>query len=232
VQVVPLIEGGTVLLGVSVAFVDVTRFQRLQADLEGANQELETAYEELQSTNEELETTNEELQSTIEELETTNEELQSTNEELETMNEELQSTNEELETINTELRRRTDELNDVNAYMASILTSLKLAAVVLDREMRIRVWNRKAEDLWGLRTDEVAGQPLLNQDIGLPVEKLKVPVKSCLDGREEYQEVVLDARNRRGKAIQCRVTCTPLMGMEKDIRGVILLMEEWGGAAA
>jgi two-component system CheB/CheR fusion protein len=229
VHVVPLAEEGGVLLGVSVSFLDVSRYQRLQGELESANQELETAYEELQSTNEELETTNEELQSTIEELETTNEELQSTNEELETMNEELQSTNEELETINTELRHRTDELNDVNAYMASILTSLKLAAVVLDREMRIRVWNRQAEDLWGLRADEVAGQALLNQDIGLPVERLKGPVRAALEGRTDYQELVLESRNRRGRPIQCRVTCTPLLGMERDIRGVILLMEEWSG---
>lgn len=227
VQIAPLLEPDGVLLGVGVAFVDVTRFQRLQADLEQANQDLETAYEELQSTNEELETTNEELQSTIEELETTNEELQSTNEELETMNEELQSTNEELETINDELRRRTDELDHVNAYMSSILTSLRLGVVVLDREMHIRVWNRKTEDLWGLRADEVEGQGLLNQDIGLPVERLKAPIRACLEGRSEQEEIRLDARNRRGRSIEVRITCTPLLGGDKDIRGAILLMEEW-----
>src|SRR5438552_16932515 len=71
--------------GAGIIFTDVTRYKRLQEDLEHANQELETASEELQSTNEELETINEELQSTVEELETTNEELQSTNEALESM---------------------------------------------------------------------------------------------------------------------------------------------------
>src|SRR5262249_40617927 len=97
VQVVPLDDAGGDTLGVQIIFVDVSRYRRLQEQLEHSKNELETAYEELQSSNEELETTNEELQSTNEELETTNEELQSTNEELETMNEELQSTNEELE---------------------------------------------------------------------------------------------------------------------------------------
>ena len=232
VRVTPLMDGASSLLGVSAAFRDVTGALRLQTDLESANQELETAYEELQSTNEELETTNEELQSTIEELETTNEELQSTNEELETMNEELQSTNEELETINDELRRRTDELNYVNAYMASILTSLRIGVVVLDREMTVRVWNRKAEDLWGLRQDEVEAQGLLGLDIGLPVERLKGPIRACMEGRSDYQEVVLDATNRRGRAIQCRVTASPLLGPERDSRGVVLLMEEWSEGAA
>ncbi|HWK89999.1 MAG TPA: CheR family methyltransferase, partial [Longimicrobium sp.] len=102
VEVTPLLEEGE-LLGVSVTFADVTLPQRLQADLEIANQALETAYEEVQSSNEELETTNEELQSTVEELETTNEELQSTNEELLASNEELQSVNEELQSVNEEL---------------------------------------------------------------------------------------------------------------------------------
>ncbi|MDB4949114.1 MAG: methyltransferase, CheR-type with sensor [Gemmatimonadetes bacterium] len=229
VQITPLLSGGRSALGVSIAFVDVTRSQRLQSELEGTNQELETAYEELQSTNEELETTNEELQSTIEELETTNEELQSTNEELETMNEELQSTNEELETINDELRRRTEELNTVNAYMSSILTSLRVGVVVIDRELRVRVWNRKAEDLWGLRADEVDGHPVLNLDIGLPMDGLKATIRAALDGRVEPHEVVLDATNRRGRAIRCRVTGTPLTTKDREVRGAILLMEEWTG---
>ncbi|HEX2081441.1 MAG TPA: CheR family methyltransferase [Longimicrobium sp.] len=226
VHVAPLLEDGQALLGVSVAFVDVTRSQRLQSELEQANQDLETAYEELQSTNEELETTNEELQSTVEELETTNEELQSTNEELETMNEELQSTNEELESINDELRRRTDELNDVNAYMSSILTSLRLGVVVLDHDVRIRVWNRKAEDLWGLRENEVHGQGLLNLDIGLPVERLKGPIRACLEGRSEQEEQVVDALNRRGRAIQVEVSASRLATPGDLLQGVILVMAE------
>jgi two-component system CheB/CheR fusion protein len=225
VHVTPLLDAG-MLLGVSVAFVDVTRSQRLQTELEGANQELETAYEELQSTNEELETTNEELQSTIEELETTNEELQSTNEELETMNEELQSTNEELETINDELRRRTDDLNTVNAYMSSILASLRLGVVVLDREMSVRVWNPRAEDLWGLRQDEVESQSLFALDIGLPVERLKAPIRACLERRDDHQDVVLDAINRRGRPIRCHVSAAPLLGPDRTMRGVVLLMDD------
>ena len=200
-------------------------------ELEKSRQELETAYEELQSTNEELETTNEELQSTVEELETTNEELQSTNEELETMNEELQSGNEELQTINDELRERTDEVSQSKAFLESILASLHAAAVVIDADFHVLWWNAEANELLGLREDEVQGQSLLNLDIGLPVEQLRSPVRAVLSGRATFQEVVLEARNRRGKALQCRVTCAPLAGAERDTQGVILLMEEWSGHA-
>jgi two-component system CheB/CheR fusion protein len=228
VHLVPLVDTDSTALGISITFYDVTSHRRLQADLEKSRQELETAYEELQSTNEELETTNEELQSTVEELETTNEELQSTNEELETMNEELQSGNEELQTINDELRERTDEVNQSKAFLESILASLH-AAVVIDTNFNILMWNVEAYELWGLRDDEVQGQSFLNLDIGLPVEQLRTPVRTVLSGRDTFQRVLLEATNRRGKAIQCRVTCTPLVAAERDIQGVIMLMEEWSG---
>ncbi len=227
VQITPLLdENIDELLGIKITFTEVTRFKQLQQDLVHANQELETAYEELQSTNEELETTNEELQSTVEELETTNEELQSTNEELETMNEELQSTNEELQTMNEELRQRSDELNQVNTFLESILTSLRAGVVVLSRDLQILIWNRKAEDMWGLRFDEVFSKQLISLDIGLPIEPLIQPLRAIITGESENHEVVLNAINRRGRAIGCEVICTPLQTSGSHIQGVILLMEQ------
>jgi two-component system CheB/CheR fusion protein len=212
--------------GTVITFTDVTAYRWLQRELEQSHQELETAYEELQSTNEELETTNEELQSTVEELETTNEELQSTNEELETMNEELQSTNEELQAINDELRQRGDELNSANAFLQSVMASLRGGVAVVDRELRLLAWSRHAEELWGLRSDEVTGHHLLNLDIGLPLERIRPALRACLGGESAMQQIVLEAVNRRGKRIQCEVTCTPLLGVENDVTGAILVMEE------
>ncbi len=227
IQIIPLTQENTdELLGVKIIFSNVTRFKHLQQDLVSANQELETAYEELQSTNEELETTNEELQSTVEELETTNEELQSTNEELETMNEELQSTNEELQTMNEEMRQSSDELNRVNTFLESILTSLRSGVVVVSPELHILIWNRKAEDMWGLRFDEVFSNHFMSLDIGLPIEQLRQPLRVILNGDAISQEVILNARNRRGKAIKCQIILTPLNNSTTDIQGVILLMEE------
>jgi len=227
VQVMPLLGQDGTVIGTSVAIRDVTEFARLEDQLQTSNRQLETAYEELQSTNEELETTNEELQSTIEELETTNEELQSTNEELETMNEELQSTNEEMHTINEELRERSEELGDVNSYLESILTSFRSGVVVVDRELLVRVWNHWAEDLWGLRSDEVEGKNFLNLDIGLPVSQLREAVRNILAGGAVDGEVQLEAINRRGKSIVCRVRTTPLAA-DGEVRGAILLMEDAG----
>jgi two-component system, chemotaxis family, CheB/CheR fusion protein len=224
VRLAPLAVDGEAQ-GASITYVDVTDGQRLRDELERSKRDLEQAYEELQSTVEELETTNEELQSTNEELETTNEELQSTNEELETMNEELQSTNEELETINDELRVRTLELDEVNAFLETILASMGLAVAVLDARQTVRVWNRHAEDLWGLRVDEAAEQHFLGLDIGLPVDQLRASIRAALQGADGRSEVTLEATNRRGRSISCVVTTLPLVVGADEVTGVILLME-------
>jgi two-component system CheB/CheR fusion protein len=226
VELSPLGAAADELLGVSIIFVDVTRHARLQSEVELAHQSLETAFEELQSTNEEMETTNEELQSTVEELETTNEELQSSNEELETMNEELQSTNEELETLNDELQRRTSALNDVNTSLSSVLSSLRSAVVVVDAELRVQVWSPKMEELWGLRAGEVHQHSLLQLDMGLPLEQLRPALRAVLEGREPFQEVALDAVNRRGRPIRCLVAVSPLLTPAREIRGAVVLVDE------
>jgi two-component system, chemotaxis family, CheB/CheR fusion protein len=230
VSAVPLLPNGGPPRGVSIVFEDVSRYARMQHELEGNRRDLELAYEELQSTIDELETTNEELQSANEELQTTNEELQSTNEELETMNEELQSTNEELETINDELRDRTSELNRVNDFLEAILTSLAIGVAVVDRQQSVQVWNHRAADLWGLREDEAIEHHLLSLDIGLPTERLAGPLRAVLGGASEREESVIEAVNRRGRTIECATTILPLVSPGADgngaVLGAIILMED------
>jgi two-component system CheB/CheR fusion protein len=226
VQVIPVVDGESGLLGVTLIFHDVSEAKRLQDELEHANRQLETAYEELQSTNEELETTNEELQSTVEELETTNEELQSTNEELETINEELQSTNDELQNINDQLRDSTAQLDDANGFLEAVLTSLRAGVAVLNRDLQIQAWNRRAEELWGLRREEAIGEHFLNLDIGLPTEKLRPMIRQALADGGTRGAVELEAVNRRGRQIRVRIECTALANGERAVSGVVLVMED------
>ena len=224
VQVAPLTSATGGFMGVSITFTDVSRYRTLHEDLERARRDLESAYEELQSTVEELETTNEELQSTNEELETTNEELQSTNEELETMNEELQSANEELETMNDELRDRTDAAMGASSFLTSILGSIRQSVIVVDPEFRVRAWSDAAAELWGVRADEIESQNFLNLDIGLPVAQLRAPMRGVLAG-EEPQPVELDAHNRRGQPVRCKISFAPLTGhRDGGVEGVILVV--------
>jgi two-component system, chemotaxis family, CheB/CheR fusion protein len=224
VNVRPVTADGGRGLGVAISFEDVTEIARLEEERDRSKRQLETAYAELQSTVEELETTNEELHSTNEELETTNEELQSSNEELETMNEELQSTNDELETMNEEQVSRGTELDRANMFLEGILTSLGVGVVVVDSEEKVQVWNANSEDLWGLRADEVEGQPLASLDVGLPVDELKEPLRRVFAGGANAEETV-SATTRRGKQVECRVRMQPLRQSGGRSYGVLLLME-------
>jgi two-component system CheB/CheR fusion protein len=230
-QFAPLFDDGTGVAGASVTFVEVTGEVALRTELERAKQEVETAYEELQSSNEELETTNEELQSTVEELETTNEELQSTNEELETMNEELESTNAELQGMNNMLQERTEIANRLNTFMHAILGNIRLGAAVLDADLDVRVWNERAADLWGLKSEEVLGTPFFDLDIGLPTKELRTMVRSVLREKPSHQEMDVDAVTRRGRHIRCRVSATALAGRGRA-GGVVVVMEELKAAGA
>lgn len=225
VRLSPLFGEEGVLLGVAATFEDVTNFKRLQEELMSFNQELETAYEEVQSTNEELQTTNEELQSTVEELETTNEELHSTNEELETMNEELQSSNEELETINDEVRVRSEQFNQASAFFQAVISSLPASIIVLDSEMGVLAWNRRSEEVWGLRASEALGKHFMNLDIGLPLEQIRPAIRACLNGEAAKGVIAVTTTNRRGKQIPCEVLCTALSRLNEGAKGVILVID-------
>jgi two-component system CheB/CheR fusion protein len=223
IVITPLPPGDHPPVAVAVSFADVTRLTQIQQELERAAQDLETAHEEVESANEELETTNEELQSTVEELETTNEELQSTNEELETTNEELRSTNEELEATNDELRVRTVEIDEANAYLTSIVDSVSVAVIVIDNQRLVRMWNKVAEELWGLRAAEVIGQSFFSLDIGLPASALVDGIDNCLRQGVIQDDIFVAAVNRRGRAMRCRITCSPLVSPTGP--GTVLIIE-------
>jgi two-component system, chemotaxis family, CheB/CheR fusion protein len=160
---------------------------------------------ELAESQRDLAEAHDELLATVEELETTNEELLSTNEELLTTNEELRSTNEELETI---------------------LSTVGVAVVVLDRRQHVRLWNGSACELWGLTAAEVEGRHLLGLDVGLPVDQLEPRLLSVLRGNGGDQEITLDAVNRRGEHVSCTVRMVALSSPGYgESSGIILMME-------
>jgi two-component system CheB/CheR fusion protein len=137
----------------------------------------------------------------------------------------LQSSNDELQSVNQELHVSSAHIDRANAFLEGILTGLHQGVVVLDRSATVQVWNRWAEDLWGLRADEVKGEAFDELDIGLPVRKLRSSIRSCLEGRGDGRAHVLASRNRKGQSIRCRVLCTPL-SLDGTVDGVIMIMEE------
>ncbi|GAA1615557.1 PAS domain-containing protein [Catellatospora bangladeshensis] len=214
----------------------MTAARRLQDELGRADVRLDVAYEQLRSMNERRETADEELTCTVEELEVVSEELQSTNEELETLNSELQSAGDELRLVSDRLRDSSAELGEANAFLDALLAGLRAGVAVLDRELVVRVWNRRAEHLWGLRREEAVGRGLHNLDAGLPAgrlasmigEVLRLPVVSGVIGPSRTAHMA--AGDRHGHRIDVRVTCVAL-APDGVTSGVMLIMEPVGTAA-
>jgi two-component system CheB/CheR fusion protein len=110
-----------------------------------------------------------------------------------------------------------------------VLRSLGNAVVVVGRDLNVQVWGRGAEEMWGVRSDEAEGHPLLTLDIGLPVREIAPLLQRMLRGRENGTErVQLQAVNRRGRAVQLEVEACLLLGENTDdqVKGAILVVNQ------
>jgi two-component system CheB/CheR fusion protein len=99
----------------------------------------------------------------------------------------------------------------------------------VDRRQRVQVWNRGAEDLWGLRQDEASDQHFLALDIGLGPERLAPALRAVISGASPKETARLDAVNRRGRTVALETTVLPLLARGSDgpeVRGAIVLMED------
>src|SRR5262249_10473069 len=142
------------------------------------------------------------------------------------------ASNEELQTANEQLRQGGDELNRANSFFENVLNSFHEGLIVVDAELRVQAWNHRAEDLWGLRSPEVIGKHLMNLDIGLPTEQLRLPVRQCLSGESTIERLQVPATNRRGRSVVLDVTCAPFALGRDATWGAIITMQEQGVSAA
>jgi two-component system CheB/CheR fusion protein len=182
--------------------------------------ELTTTREYLQSVIQDLEAANEELQSANEEILSANEELQSTNEELDTAKEELQSTNEELNTVNEELRGRNEELSRMNSDLQNFLGSVQVAIVVVSRDLRIRSYTSKAEEVLNL----------IGSDVGRPLTHIQ-PNIVCPDLEERIHRVIdtvaldeTEVRDNQGRWYSLQIR--PYKDLDNRISGAVLALIE------
>jgi len=154
--------------------------------VEDLEQDLRVSEQRLQTTIEELETTNEELQSANEELTSSNEELQSTNEE-------LRSVNEELYTISAEHQRKIEELSELTTDVDHLLSAAEIGTIFLDRELRVRRSSDRADQLFGLGSQDL-GRRIENVRDPLPEEITALPRRVLETHAPLETDIELDGR--------------------------------------
>jgi two-component system CheB/CheR fusion protein len=191
---------------------------------EELQKELASTKENLQTIIEEQEATNEELRSALEEVQSSNEELQSTNEELETAKEELQSTNEELNTLNEEIGRRNDELTRMKDDLNNVFNNIDMGVLVLNRDMKIRLFNPTAERMFNLISTDV-GRPISDIRTKIEIDDLEKNVRGVVKDLSPLQQRVND---NKSNWYQLRIR--PYLTGENKIEGVVISIVDVGAA--
>lgn len=172
---------------------------------------------ELRSTRELWRETTRALELSNKELSSSNEEYQALNEELQTSKEELQSINEELATVNTELRKKVEALDAAHADLQNLFDSTTTATILLDRELRVRLYSPTATAAYRLLPAD-RGRPLADlapRVEGLDLRALCEEVLGSLEVRERHVRRTEDDRRFLTRAI-------PYRAPDGSVDGVVL----------
>jgi two-component system, chemotaxis family, CheB/CheR fusion protein len=183
--------------------------RQLEVELHGTRDQLRTTVEQYETTVEELKASNEELQAI-------NEELRSATEELETSKEELQSVNEELTTLNHELKDKIDEVSRANSDLQNLITSTELGVLFLDRELNVKRFTPRAQDLFNVIPGDV-GRPFAHLTHKLDVDDLS---DSALEVLTSLRSIERSVRSKDGRHYVAGLH--PYRSVEDRIEGVVM----------
>ena len=130
---------------------------------------------------------------------------------------------EELKSKTLSLERQTSLLNYHKEFTTSILESLDVAIIVLDREDKIREWNRRAESVFKHRKEEVLGLSFDNIEHGF--EDLENVAERVYETKDtivltEYEMKV------KGETTFFDIKFTPLRYTDSErIEGIIIMFD-------
>jgi two-component system CheB/CheR fusion protein len=184
------------------------------------SEELERSKSQLRSTIEQHETHAEEARAANEELQAMNEELRSAAEELETSKEELQSVNEELTTVNQELKIKIEELGLTNNDFQNLINATDIAAIFLDRSLRVKLSTPRAQDIFNLLPTDI-GRRLSDITSRLLYEPLHDDMLQVL---ERLQTIEREVQTKDGRWYLMRIL--PYRTIDDRIDGVAMTFHD------
>jgi len=150
--------------------------------------ELQSAFDQLRDVIEKDESLNEELRAS-------NEELLSMNEELQSANEEMDASREELQALNEELSLKVEELSKAHSFVENLLLSTNVAAVFLDRELRVMRSTPAALDIFHLAVED-QGRPIAGIKTKIRDDNLLDDMRLVMLGQDVVEREVLGADGR------------------------------------
>jgi PAS domain S-box-containing protein len=124
-----------------------------------------------------------------------------------------------------QLRVKADELERLREFSENILESLNDGLAVVDRDDRIIRWNRRLEELYGIRHEDAVAHGL--DEIFEPafLEVLRGARRESPEGAAFYR-VPLLTRHEGARRLLVNVATTPLRDSEGAIAGTIVIIED------
>ncbi len=124
-----------------------------------------------------------------------------------------------------QLRVKADELQRLREFSENILESLNDGLAVVNRDNRVVRWNRRLEELYGLRHEETVGRPLDEIFEAGFLDVLRGARRESPEGAAFYR-VPLVTRHDRARRVLVNVATTPLRDSEGAIAGTIVIVED------
>ncbi len=124
-----------------------------------------------------------------------------------------------------QLRVKADELDRMREFSENILESLNDGLAVVNRDDRVVRWNRRLEELYGLRHEEAVGRRLDEILDGRFFEVLRAARRDSPDGAAVYR-VPLETRHPSSRSVLVNAATTPLRDAAGATAGTILVIED------
>jgi PAS domain S-box-containing protein len=123
-----------------------------------------------------------------------------------------------------QLRMKADELERMREFSENILESLNDGLAVVNRENRVVRWNRRLEELYGVRHEDAVGRRLGELFDPMFMEVLGSRRES-VEGTAFYR-VPLPTRHETSRRLLINLATTPLRDSDGAIAGTILVIED------
>ena len=124
-----------------------------------------------------------------------------------------------------QLRMKADELERMREFSENILESLNDGLVVVNPDDRIIRWNRRLEELYGVRHEEAVGRRLDEVFSSSFFEVLRSARRESLEGGAFYR-VPLTTRHEPARRLLVNVATTPLRESDGSVSGSIVILED------
>jgi PAS domain S-box-containing protein len=124
-----------------------------------------------------------------------------------------------------QLRVKADELERMRQFSENILESLNDGLAAVNRDDRIVRWNRRLEELYGLRHEDAVGRGIEDIFDESFLEIVRSTRRESVEGGAAYR-VPITTRHEPARRLLVNVATTPLRDSDGAVAGSIIVVED------